>query len=127
VPIHVDIHAPEGIPFDWLDLKLTPRRPEVPPRVILATGVAPATSEGMYANRLVAPVLDLRVRPGLYDLRAHRVVEDVGKRSGPVNLIADRVMTDGPPATPKYGGFEVELGPVTRLTIGLRPMTREGR
>jgi hypothetical protein len=125
VSIRLDVRVPEGITFDWLDVKLTPRRDEVPPRVILATGLMPGLAEGMYAVRINEPHLELTVRPGLYDVRAHRIIYDVPKGKDPRNLIADTMVTDGPTATPKFGGFEVELGPARKLAVSLRPMKRE--
>ena len=125
VPIRIDFRMPEGLTFDWLDVKLTPRRDEVPPRVLLATGVTPGLAEGMHAVRINEPHLDLVVRPGLYDLRAHRIIADVPKGQDPKNLKADTMVTDGPTAIPKFGGFEVELGPVRKIAVSLRLMTRE--
>lgn len=124
VDVHLDFQVPAGVVHDWLDVKLTPRRDEIPPRIVLATGIKPGLAEAMYAERLVSPTFDVRVRRGLYDLRAYRIV-DAPKGAPLTNLMADRVMTDGPPAIPKFGGFEVELGAARRLSVGLRLMTRE--
>jgi hypothetical protein len=122
VDIHIEFRGSE--PFEWLDVKLTPRRDEVPPRVILAAGVTPGLVESMYSIRIVEPRLDVCVRPGLYDLRAYRFV-DAAKGARPTNLIADHVMLDGEPAVPKFGGFEVELGRARKLAVALRPMKVE--
>jgi hypothetical protein len=125
VPIRIELRPPSGVVFDWLDVKLTPRRAEVPPRVILATGVAPGLAEGMFGIRVNEPHLELEVRPGLYDFRAHRIISDAPKTQDPRNLVVDTVVTDGPAATPKFGGFEVQLGDARKLAVALRMMKRE--
>jgi hypothetical protein len=125
VRVRLDFRVPEGVTFDWLDVKLTPRREEVPPRVILATGVEPGLAEGMYGVRITEPHLELELRPGLYDLRAHRVIYDTPKGAPMTSLMADTVVTDGPTAVPKFGGFEVELGAARKLAVALRLMRPE--
>jgi hypothetical protein len=124
VRVEFDFRLPEGASFDWLDVMLTPRREEAPPRVILAAGVEPGLSESMYAIRINEPRLVVEVRAGLYDLRAHRVIYDAPKDVDSKNLMADHVVTDGPPAVPRFGGFEVELGQAKKLAIALRYMKR---
>jgi hypothetical protein len=124
-PIRIDFQAPAAAPFDWLDVKLTPRRDEVPPRVILAVGPEPGLAEAMFTTRLVTPSLEARVRRGLYDFRAYRIVETSDKTNPTRNLTAERVVTDGPPAVPRFGGFEVQLGDAHLLAVGLRQLRRE--
>lgn len=123
--VRFDFQAPEAVPFDWLDVKLTPRRDEVPPRIVLATGPSAGLADAMFVTRLVSPSLDVRVRRGRYDFRAYRIVETSDKTNPTRNLAAGQVVTDGAPAVPRFGGFEVELGDAHRLAVGLRQLRRE--
>jgi hypothetical protein len=126
VRLAIEVAPPDGIPFDWVDVKLTPRFADLPPVVVLAAGTGSGLHEVLWARRITEPRLSLRVLRGSWELRAERTVEGPLTRTPPIQLTAGQVvLPDGAPAPEKFGGFSIPVDRDTAVTLQLRALRPE--
>lgn len=124
--LDIEVVSPDGIPFDWLDVKLTPRFADLPPVVVLAAGTGAGLHEALWARRITAPRLSLRVLRGTWELRADRTVEGPLTRTPPINLTAGQVvLPDGAAAPEQFRGFSIAVDHDTAVKLQLRPLRPE--
>jgi hypothetical protein len=124
--LEIDVAPPDGIAFDWLDVKLTPRFADLPPVVVLAAGTGSGLHEALWARRITEPRIGLRVLRGTWDLRAERTVDGPLMRTPPINLTAGQVvLPDGTPAPEQFRGFQIAVDRDTAVTLQLRPLRPE--
>ena len=114
------IKLPDGVAFDWVELKLTPRLLAVPPTVVLAEGTSPDLREALAVRKLTRPAFALRVVAGSWTVRADRFV-DAPPPAGAGNLVLDDVkLTGGTAGKPQRGSVDVELPSSSTLELALR-------
>ena len=115
--------APEGVAFDWADVKLLPRN-DVP--LVIALKEPDGLREAYWIRRVVQPSFEVRVLRGVWDLRVHRIVDAPLALSPQVNLgTAAVVLADGTRPPIKLGGFEFSVDGDTAVTVELRTLAHE--
>jgi hypothetical protein len=124
--LEIEVAPPDGIPFDWVDIKLTPRFADLPPVVVLAAGTGSGLHEALWARRITDPRLGVRVLLGTWELRAARTVEGPLTRTPPINLTAGQVvLPDGASAPEQFRGFSIAVHGDMAVKLQLRPLRPE--
>ncbi len=104
------IEVPDGIALDWIDLRLTPRLPDVVPRLVVAVGTENATRDAYALRRLTAATFELRVLRGTWALWLERIVDGPIQVAPTVPDLALRAIeVDGVAAPTHFGGALVEV------------------
>lgn len=120
VSLTVAIATPPDAALDWVDLKLTPRLPDVPPVVALADGATTNLREALVVRRVTKSPAVVRAIAGRWWIGADRTID------GPLtpaskNLRFDKLTAAGGGAvTPAFGGAELDIARDTQLELTLR-------
>lgn len=118
VKLSAHFELPSDVPFDWVDLKLTPRI-EVPPVVVLwePNGLR----EAFWVRRVIQPTFEVRVLRGTWELRAGREIDAPMAVVRPVNLgVAQLTLEDGAAPAARFGGYEFEIADEVTVTVALQ-------
>lgn len=114
------IQLPAGTAFDWVELKLTPKLPGVPPAVVLAEGTSSDLREALAVRKLTRPAFDLRLIAGTWAVRADRFV-DAPPGARPPTLVLDHVEVTGGAARPATrGGVDLPVTASSSVELVLR-------
>lgn len=117
--------APDGVAVDWIDLSLTPRPPEVAPRVVLAVGTERATHATYVTQRLTGLTFEVRVLRGPWIVWLAREVDGPLTVEPPLTLgVGELTVAGGGSATELFGGHLVEVDRDVAVTARL--IKREG-
>ena len=116
VRIAGSVHVPDGVTFDWVDVKLTPRV-ELPPVVVLYD--PDGLREAFWIRRYTQASFEVRVLNGVWEVRAGREIDGGISASAAKNLqLASVDCGDQHPAA-KFMGFEVTIAGDSKLDLRL--------
>ena len=113
----VELSATITPSVDWLDVRLTPLLPDVPPTIVLADGTTNGLHEALWSQRVTTPSFKLRVLAGNWRVAAYREVDGPSTS----NMKLRTVTSSGKAPVAKLGGFELELVAATKVELALHP------
>ncbi|MEZ4361950.1 MAG: hypothetical protein R3B48_17300 [Kofleriaceae bacterium] len=112
--------APSGVTLDWVDVKLTPRVPEIDPTLVLADGPNPNLREALSVSRQTKAAFELPVLTGTWWLAADRTIDaPVGTKTGNLRLESVTSSGSGAPRA-EFGGYTLEIAADTDVKLTLR-------
>jgi hypothetical protein len=126
VSLRGTIRFPDGVPFDWVDVSVTPRAlPGVPDPVLaklLVVGTGPGKRGGYWNRRATTPEFSIRVQPGTHELRFEHVIDSAPMPFGGPTSLAGDVLTldDGTRPERQYGAHRVEVSADRAFEVTMR-------
>ena len=118
--------TPAGVTIDWIDLWLTPRLPEVAPRIVVAVGTENAQRPCYWARRLTGAGFELRLLRGTWAMWLVREEDGGLTAEPPLALTLDTLLLpNGDEAEAHFGGRQFALDRDLQVTARVRVRTED--